>query len=136
MVRKNEFGAAVLRVVLGITFLIHGVAKFQGGIENTAGFFESLGFPGFAAYIIALIELIGGIAMLLGIGTRIVAVLFALIMAVAIVKVKLLAVGFLGNGQMAGYELDLALLAISVFLALNNRSRWALDNVLLRSKRG
>jgi putative oxidoreductase len=133
MINKHEAAATLLRVVLGVTFLIHGAAKFQGGIENTAGFFESLGLPGFTAYIVALIELVGGLAMVLGVGTRIISVLFAVVLAVAIVKVKL-AGGFLGNGQMAGYELDLALLAVSIFLAITNKSLFALDNVIFQSK--
>ncbi|MCM3664010.1 DoxX family protein [Mesobacillus subterraneus] len=133
MIKNNEAGATILRVILGITFLIHGAAKFQGGIENTAGFFESLGLPGFTAYLVAIIELVGGLAMLLGMGTRIISILFAIVLAVAIVKVKL-AGGFLGNGQMAGYELDLALLAISIYLAMTNKSLFALENVLFQSK--
>jgi putative oxidoreductase len=133
MIKNNEAGATILRVILGITFLIHGAAKFQGGIENTVGFFESLGLPGFTAYLVAIIELVGGLAMVLGVGTRIISILFAIVMAVAIVKVKL-AGGFLGNGQMAGYELDLALLAISIYLAITNKSLFALDNVLFQSK--
>ncbi|MBS4213950.1 DoxX family protein [Neobacillus rhizophilus] len=134
MAIKNEVVTTILRVFLGATFLIHGVAKFQGGIENTAGFFESLGLPGFSAYVVALIELIGGIAVILGIGTRVISILFAIVLAVAIVKVKI-AVGFLGNGQMAGYELDLALMAISIYLAAANKSVLALDNVLFRSEK-
>jgi putative oxidoreductase len=133
MINKHEAAATLLRVVLGVTFLIHGAAKFQGGIANTAGFFESLGLPGFTAYIVALIELVGGLAMVLGVGTRIISILFAIVLAVAIVKVKL-AGGFLGNGQMAGYELDLALLAVSIFLAITNKSLFALDNVIFQSK--
>lgn len=134
MLRKNEVITTILRVFLGATFLIHGLTKFQGGIENTVGFFESLGLPGFTAYMVALIELIGGIAIVLGVGTRIISILFAIVLAVAIVKVKL-AVGFLGNGQMAGYELDLALMAISIYLATTNKSFLALDNVLFRSEK-
>ncbi|WP_019637932.1 DoxX family protein [Paenibacillus fonticola] len=134
MVRKDELGLTLLRLSLGVTFLIHGFDKFQSGIAGTAGFFESLGMPGFAAYVVALIELLGGIAMVLGLGTRIVAALFAIIMAVAIFKVKL-AAGFLGNEQMAGYELDLALFVISVYLALKSKSFWALENVIFRSKK-
>ncbi|MED4454917.1 DoxX family protein [Metabacillus fastidiosus] len=134
MERKNEAAATILRVFLGITFLMHGLSKFQGGIENTVGFFESLGLPGFTAYMVALIELIGGIAVILGLGTRIISILFVIILAVAIMKVKL-AAGFLGNGQMAGYELDLALMAISIYLAITKRSLLALDNVLFRSKK-
>src|SRR6185437_16498062 len=100
--------------------------KFQGGINNTVGYFDSLGIPGFTAYVVALIELIGGIALILGIGTRIVSVLFAVIMLGAILIVKL-PVGILGNGQMAGYELDLALLAMSIYLVFANRSAFSLD---------
>lgn len=133
MARNNEIGALILRIFLGITFFVHGLAKFQGGIENTAGFFESLGLPGFTAYLVAIIELIGGLAMILGAGTRVIAILFAVILAVAIVKVKL-AAGFLGNGQMAGYEFDLALVVIAIYLAVAKKSLFAVDNVLFRSR--
>lgn len=135
MLINKEIGTTILRVFLGATFLIHGAAKFQGGIENTVGFFESLGLPGFSAYLVALIEVVGGLAMILGVGTRIVSLLFAIVLAVAIVKVKVTG-GFLGNGQMAGYELDLALMMISIYLAMTNKSLFALDNVLFQSKNG
>ncbi|MEP9405661.1 DoxX family protein [Peribacillus frigoritolerans] len=130
---KNDAGQVFLRVILGLTFFIHGVSKFQGGIGNTAGFFDSLGIPGFLAYIVAGIELIGGLAVILGLGTRIVSVLFAVIMAGAILTAKLPA-GFLGNGQAAGYELDLALLAMSVYLACANRTVLSLDHVIFNKK--
>lgn len=133
MVRKEEWGSTLLRVILGIVFLVHGYVKFQGGIGYTVDFFESLGLPGFSAYIVASIELVGGIALVLGLGTRIVAGLLAIILAVATIKVKL-AVGFLGNGQMAGYELDLALLAMAIYLALKSKTFLALDNVIFRKK--
>ena len=115
---KNEIGALILRVTLGAIFFIHGFVKFQGGIENTAGWFESLGLPGVLAYGVALFEIIGGILLIIGLATRLVAALFALLMIGATVKVKL-ALGLLGNGQMAGYELDLAFLAIAIYLAIN-----------------
>lgn len=130
---KNEAGQVFLRVILGLTFFIHGISKFQGGIGNTAGFFDSLGIPGFMAYIVAGIELIGGLAVILGLGTRIVSVLFAVIMAGAIFTAKLSA-GFLGNGQAAGYELDLALLAMSIYLACTNRIALSLDNMIFNKK--
>ena len=44
---KNEVGSVILRIVLGITFFIHGLDKFQAGIGNIAGYFDSLGIPGF-----------------------------------------------------------------------------------------
>lgn len=126
--KKQDLAATMVRVFLGMAFLIHGSTKFQNGIENTVGFFESLGLPGFFAYAVAFIELIGGIAMIAGFGTRIVGFLFSLILIGAIVKVKISA-GFLGNGQMAGYELDLALLVLSIYLVITNRSAYAVENV-------
>ncbi|MBV7509146.1 DoxX family protein [Bacillus sp. sid0103] len=118
MLVKNEIGALILRVTLGALFLIHGIVKFQGGIENIVGWFESIGLPGFMAYGVALFEIIGGIALIIGLATRLVSTLFGLLMIGAILKVKL-SVGLLGNGQMAGYELDLAFLAMAVYLAIN-----------------
>ncbi|WP_078410387.1 DoxX family protein [Priestia abyssalis] len=131
---KNEIGVFILRVTLGALFLIHGIVKFQGGIENIVGWFSSIGLPGFMAYGVALLEIIGGIALIIGFATRIVSVLYALLMIGAILKVKL-SVGLLGNGQMAGYELDLAFLAMAVYLAIANKSFLAVDNVLFRSEK-
>ena len=130
---RNDAGSVVLRVILGLTFIIHGLSKFQGGLGNTAGFFESLGIPGFSAYVVAVIELIGGILLILGIGTRVVSVLFAAIMLGAIFTAKLSA-GFLGDGQMAGYELELALLAMAIFLAMANSTAFSLGNKIFRSE--
>lgn len=118
MASKNEIGALILRVTLGALFFIHGLVKFQGGIENIVGWFESIGLPGFMAYGVALIELVGGVALIIGLGTRFVSALLALLMIGATLKVKL-SVGVLGNGQMAGYELDLAFLAMALYLVIN-----------------
>ncbi|MBP2079846.1 DoxX family protein [Oceanobacillus polygoni] len=119
---KNEVGSVILRIVLGITFFIHGLDKFQAGIGNIAGYFDSLGIPGFLAYIVALIELVGGIALILGIGTKIISALIAIIMLGAIFTAKL-SLGFLD-----GYELDTALLAISIYLILADRTPFSLDH--------
>ncbi|HWO98973.1 MAG TPA: DoxX family protein [Bacillus sp. (in: firmicutes)] len=129
---KYEGSSFLLRVILGITFFLHGLSKFQGGITNIAGWFDSIGLPGFLAYAVAIIELAGGIAMILGIGTRLVAVLFAIVMIGAIFTVKISA-GFMGNGQAAGYELDLLLLVLSIHFAVNGSRLWSLDSIISKS---
>jgi putative oxidoreductase len=134
MLKKYEASTLILRVMLGITFFVHGLAKFHGGIENIVGWFNSLGLPGFLAYVVALIETIGGIALILGLGSRIVSAILALLLIGATLKVKL-AVGFLGNGQMAGYELDLALLVMSVFISINGSKMLALDQILFKGQK-
>lgn len=133
MTKFQEIGALLLRIFLGAAFLIHGFQKFQGGIGNTMGFFESLGLPGFAAYAVALIEIIGGIALILGLGTRLFAALFIVIMVGAIVNVKF-AAGFTGSPEMAGYELDLAYLVIAAYLALAPGNPWSLDRLFFGNK--
>lgn len=129
MSAKTAAGALILRVVLGIIFFVHGLVKFQGGIGNTAGWFDSIGIPGGFAYVVAIIELVGGIALIVGFGTKMVAALLALLMIGATLKVKL-AAGFLGNGQMAGYELDVALLAIALYLAINGSKQYSLGQLI------
>jgi putative oxidoreductase len=128
---KNEIGALILRVTLGALLLIHGIVKFQGGIENIVGWFGSIGLPGFMAYGVALLEIVGGIALIIGLGTRIVSALIAVLMIGAILKVKL-SVGLLGNGQMAGYELDLAFLAIAIYLFIDGSKLLSVGQLIFK----
>lgn len=132
MSNKVEFGNLLLRFVVGITFFLHGLAKFQAGIENIAGWFQSIGLPGFLAYGIAGVELVGGFLLIIGLGTRYLSWIFALLMVGAIVKVKF-ANGFLGDGQMPGYELDAILLATSAYLGLNGSRLIAVDGLFSKS---
>ncbi|MFB9869350.1 DoxX family protein [Vreelandella sulfidaeris] len=62
---------ALLRVSLGVMALAHGLLKvFVFTLPGTVGYFESLGLPGFLAYLTILGELGGGLALILGIYTR------------------------------------------------------------------
>ncbi|WP_414044307.1 DoxX family protein [Macrococcus animalis] len=131
--KNHQLGTLLLRITVGITFFLHGLAKFQGGIENTVGFFESLSLPGFMAYIVAIIEIVGGIMMTLGLKTKLVGWLFVAVLAVAIFKVKL-AAGFMGNGKTAGYEFDVLLLVASLFFALANDSVYAIDQKFMNRR--
>ncbi|MFC0560750.1 DoxX family protein [Halalkalibacter alkalisediminis] len=128
MSNKQEVGSLLLRVMLGMVFLAHGAAKFQGGIENIVGWFDSIGLPGFLAYVVAILELVGGIALILGVGTRIVSALLALLLVGAILKVQL-AAGFIG-----GYAYDLVLLVISVHLFLNGSKLYSVGHLLFKGE--
>ena len=76
----NQYiGNLIIRIVLGVTFFAHGLAKFQSGIDNVAGWFTSIGLPGGLAYGVATVELVGGILLIIGLGVRYVGLLFALI---------------------------------------------------------
>lgn len=112
---NQRIGNFIIRFVLGITFFMHGLLKFQSGIDNIAGWFTSIGLPGSLAYGVATVEVVGGLCLIVGLGVRYIGLLFALIMVGAIVKVKWSA-GLLGDGENPGYELELALLAMGLYL--------------------
>jgi len=129
----QQIGQVFLRVILGGLFAIHGFMKFQGGISNIVGYFDSLSIPGFIAYFVAIVELVGGVAMILGLGSRIIGALFAIIMLGAIMTAKW-SLGLLGADGIAGYEFELALLAMSVYFVFATPTPLSVD-ALLKSKK-
>ena len=73
--KTAPYAVFLLRVVSGILFLAHGLTKvFVFTIPGTVGFFESLGLPAIIAYLTITAELLGGLALVLGVATRIVSV--------------------------------------------------------------
>ena len=73
--RTAPYGALLLRVSLGLLLLAHGLLLkvFTFTVPGTVGYFESIGFPGFFAYLVIGGEILGGIAMILGVWARTVA---------------------------------------------------------------
>ena len=70
-VSNADLAATILRVSMGVLFLAHAWLKLVIFTPaGTVGFFESLGFPGFLAYLVIAAELAGGIALIAGVWTR------------------------------------------------------------------
>lgn len=66
-----DLAATLLRVAMGLLFLAHaGLKLLVFTPAGTAAFFDSLGFPGVLAYPVIAAELVGGIALVLGVWTR------------------------------------------------------------------
>jgi putative oxidoreductase len=125
--RAGAWGITALRVIVGVTFLMHGWEKLVlMGVPATAHFFGDLGvpLPLPAAAGVTGLEVVGGLALIAGLLTRWVAIPLALDMATAIVLVHLPLGFFSGDG---GYELVLLLLVSSVALALTGSGAFALD---------
>ncbi|CAM3362843.1 MULTISPECIES: DoxX family protein [Saccharibacillus] len=124
-----KWTATAMRLLLGTIFLAHGISKLSGGIGNTADWFASVGLPGFLAYMIAMLELVCGTMMILGLLTRASAAAFIVVMIGAIVTVKLPS-GLLGAGGSSGYELDLALMALAAYFAASREPGFGIDSLL------
>lgn len=72
--RTAPYAALALRLALGIMFIAHGLMKLLVfTLPGTAGFFTSVGFPGWLAYPVVAAELFGGALLLLGVYPRLVA---------------------------------------------------------------
>lgn len=70
----SDYAATTLRVASGVMFLAHGLLKVNVfTVAGTVGYFESLGLPGVLAYLTIFAELAGGIALILGVASRAVA---------------------------------------------------------------
>jgi len=125
------FDTLVPRLAAGVIYTAHGSQKLFGwfggyGLDGTAGWMDSIGLePG---YVLALMagsaEFFGGLFLMLGLLVRPSALVLAVTMVVAIVTVHL------GNGLFMsnnGYEFALALLAISLGLAVRGAGSLSLD---------
>lgn len=102
--RTAPYAATTLRMALGALFLAHaGLKLFVFTPAGTAGFFGSLGLPGGLAYIVILAEIAGGLALIAGIWSRVVALALTPILLGAIVTVHGPA-GFFFTNPNGGWE--------------------------------
>jgi len=115
--RAADCGVALLRASLGIMWTAHALLKlFIFTLPGTAQFFQSVGLPGFLAYPVFAVELLGGIALVLGIYARQAALLLVPIMPVATSV-------HIGNGWVhtspgGGWEYPVFLISASIALWL------------------
>ncbi len=126
-------GILIARVVVGVVFLAHGIQKaFIFGYPGTRRAFTHMGvpIPPVTAAVVMVVELVCGLALVLGFFTRLAATLLAIdmISAIAIVHIS--------NGFFApkGIELPLTLLAILLALVHTGAGALALDNRLARRR--
>jgi putative oxidoreductase len=102
--RTAPYAALLLRVSLGALFLAHASLKlFVFTPAGTAKFFDSVGLPPALAYVTIAAEVIGGIALVLGVWTRVVAIALTPVLLGAIFTVHG-AAGFFFNNPRGGWE--------------------------------
>ena len=125
--RAAPYGAMVLRIALGAMFLAHSayLKLVVFTLPGTAKFFESLGLPAASAYLVFGAEVAGGILLLLGWHTRLVAVaLLPILLGATWTHAKN---GWLFTNTGGGWEYPLFLASATLALALLGRSAWSLD---------
>lgn len=113
----TELGIALLRVGLGTMWIAHALLKLLVfTLPGTAQYFVSIGFPGWVAYPLFAAELLGGMAILLGLYARQMALVLSPVMAVVIWVHA--ANGWLHTAPGGGWEYPAFLLLASLVLWL------------------
>ncbi len=132
----HDFAMFVVRGLVGVIFLYHGYLKLDGGVDRFAQFVDSLGVPAptFFAWLTTLFELVGGAMLIVGLLSRLVALLFVVEMVITTALVKA-DVGLIAQ-QGAGAELDLALLAGALAVAVIGPGAFSADRIFRIEGRG
>lgn len=130
----RDLALLVARLGLGVILIAHGWQKLSDqGLAGTAAGFGQMGvpLPTVSAYYATFVELVGGVALILGLALPLVGLLVALDMAGALVLVHLPNGLFASEG---GFELVLAIGVGAVAIAAAGSGRLGLDHYLLRRR--
>lgn len=115
---NKDLGLFLIRVALAAIFITAGWSKFAA-MDQVAPMFASMGLNEFIAWLVAAVELLGGIAMLLGVFVQYAGIALAIVMVFAIALVKW-DMGF------AASQIDIMLLVSSLGIALIGAGRWSI----------
>lgn len=124
-----ELGLAILRVTLGVIFITHGLPKLMGGVGGFQGMLADMGVPlaGLAAWVVTLLEVGGGLALIAGFLVTPFALLLSIHMLMGIFLVHLSNGWFVVGGGQGGAEFNVLLIAGLLTLVLAGPGAAALD---------
>jgi putative oxidoreductase len=131
--RRQSIGLAIVRIITGVVFMAHGGQKlFVYGFAGVTGAFTQMGvpLPGITGPLVAIVEFFGGLALVIGLLTRLAALGLAIDMLGAILLVHLAGGFFLPNG----YEFALLLFAAATGLVIGGPGAFAVDGAVARRR--
>lgn len=117
-----DIALILVRVGLAAIFIAHGWDKLTD-MDSTVKFFSMLNLSAFWAYLVAYVELLGGISMLIGLGTGWSGIILAINMIGAIALVKITK-GFVG-----GFEFDLMLFLAALAISFAGPGKYTIQKI-------
>lgn len=132
---KQDWALLLMRVALGLIFIVYGWRHVVGleGFTNAFANQFNIPWPAITAPLAAYVELLGGVAVLLGVLTRYAGAALAIVMVVSTLTVKL-PTGLENGNDILGlsgfWDLDLALFTMGIALSLAGPGAYALERGL------
>jgi putative oxidoreductase len=123
----DDIGKLILRLILGMLFLLHGIAKIKGGVSGIEGMVTGAGLPGFFAYGVFIGEVIAPILVIVGFYSRIAALLIAVNMLFAIGLAHMNDLFVIGKSGGWALELQGMYLFTAIAIALIGPGRFAIN---------
>lgn len=114
--RHDDLGKLILRIVLAVLLLFHGLSKIGGGIGFIEGMLQKAGLPGVFGYLVYIGEVLAPLLILVGVFTRLAAVVVAINMVVALLLVH--TAEFFALSDTGGWALELQGLYLGTAIAL------------------
>ena len=124
---SNDIGKLILRLTLGVLVLLHGVAKIASGPGAIIGMVEKAGLSGELGYLVYVGEVIAPILLIIGLWTRLAALLVAGNMLVAVVLVHTGDLFRLSSSGGWALELQAMFFFVAVAIALLGPGRYAVS---------
>jgi len=138
---KGNFGPTIIRIVLGLVLFPHGAQKLLGwfggaGFENTMDMFtEALGIPWLIGLLVIILESIGPVLIIIGLGSRLVAlaivVEFTIIIFLAHIQNGFF-MNWTGQQMGEGFEYHLLVIGIALSLLISGSGRMSVDRLLTK----
>jgi putative oxidoreductase len=125
----DDGGKLVLRVVLGVLILFHGIAKVIGGPAFIVGVAEKAGLPGALGYLVYVGEVLAPLLLILGLWTRVGALIIVINMIVAVLLVHTSDVFTVNSSGGYGLELQAMYLFSAIAVALLGAGRYSLGGI-------
>jgi len=85
MTNSEDTGKLILRVSLGVMILLHGIAKIMGGVDGIVGMVGKTGLPAAFGYLVYVGEVLAPLLLIVGLWTRLAALVVVINMVVAVV---------------------------------------------------
>jgi len=133
---SESYAPLILRVVLGFVVLMHGMQKLLGwfggfGFSKTMIFFtESVGLPWIMGFSVILLETLGAIALIIGLGTRVIAFSYILLPLGMIFTTHLkngFFMNWFGTLKGEGYEYFILWIGMAIALFILGGGKYAVD---------